>query len=434
VLKVADVFSGAGGFSVGFRSAGFDVVAASDSDPDACATFGRNFKGASVVHGDLTVSAVKEEFLLAARDCDVVVGGPPCQAFSQVRNHVRLIDDSRNRLYREFVELVGRLQPRAFVMENVPGMDQMGVREQVLEDLGLGGGYRVTSQVLDAMDFGVPQTRKRIVFTGIRSDLNEKPPSYQGSAASEAFSLLRTESGERASYRPTRRELGPGLGLDLAELLDPGSLRLVTAQQAIGDLEVLRRGRRADELPLGELPRAQSAYQRRMRKGLRGVITNVQVPRSNADTALRLEQIPEGGNYRDLPEEFTARYLTGLKWGPHNGSSKLSRKHYYAYRRLHSQYFGWTLNTKGDSVYHYSRTRALSVREFARLQSFPDSFVFRTDGRRGELPGRHSGGAAHSRYRQVGNAVPPLMAEAIATTLGALLRAVDSDGATALSA
>jgi DNA (cytosine-5)-methyltransferase 1 len=95
----------------------------------------------------------------------------------------------------------------------------------------------------------------------------------------------------------------------------------------------------------------------------------------------------------------------------------LSRRHFYAYRRLHPAIWAWTLNTKGDSVYHYSASRALSVREFARLQSFPDRFIFATDARRGTIAGRHDGGPAHSRYRQVGNAVPPLLARSVAAAL-----------------
>jgi DNA (cytosine-5)-methyltransferase 1 len=160
-----------------------------------------------------------------------------------------------------------------------------------------------------------------------------------------------------------------------------------------------------------------SAYQRQMREGLGAIIRNVSVPRLNEDTRLRLMGLPPGGNFRDLPKELTERYLTGERWGPSNGTGRLGRQHFYAYRRLYPGLWSWTLNTKADSVYHYRRARALSVREFARLQSFPDRFAFTTDPRPGDLPGRIDGGAAHSRYRQVGNAVPPLLGKAIATAL-----------------
>ena len=113
----------------------------------------------------------------------------------------------------------------------------------------------------------------------------------------------------------------------------------------------------------------------------------------------------------------SARSYSYHPWGPENGSGLLSRRHFYAYRRLHPDIWSWTLNTKADSVYHYEAVRSLSVREFARLHSFPDRFVFTTDPRPGVLLGRHDGGAAHSRYRQVGNAVPPLLARACATAI-----------------
>jgi DNA (cytosine-5)-methyltransferase 1 len=160
-----------------------------------------------------------------------------------------------------------------------------------------------------------------------------------------------------------------------------------------------------------------SAYQRLMREGNGNVLHNVQVPRLRQDTSLRLQAIPAGGNHRDLPDDLMRRNLLGSKWGPENGSGLLSRRHFYAYRRLHPDIWSWTLNTKADSVYHYGAVRSLSVREFARLHSFPDRFVFTTDPRPGVLLGRHDGGAAHSRYRQVGNAVPPLLARACATAI-----------------
>jgi DNA (cytosine-5)-methyltransferase 1 len=413
-FKVVDLFCGAGGFSEGFRSAGYQVVAGSDLDPDAIATYAANFPEAAAIAGDIRNAGVRKKMLAAASGAEIVVGGPPCQAFSQVRNHSRLIDDPRNTLYREFVRIVAKVEPLAFVMENVPGLDQMGVKEQVLEDLTQKGAYRVSAQVVDAADFGVPQTRRRIIFIGFHASSDFEPPRVSGSGATAAFCLERQTRGDRIRYNVSHRQ---SLFVESSQLDDANDLNCVTAEQAIGDLAGLEPGERRDVIPVSELPDPTSEYQRRMRLRLRGAIANVSVPRINADTKLRLAKLPPGGNVHDLPKELTDRYLTGELWGPHNGTGKLGRRHFYAYRRLHPGMWSWTLNTKGDSVYHYKALRALSVREFARLQSFPDHFVFTTDPRRGALPGRIDGGAGHSKYRQAGNAVPPLLAQAIAKSV-----------------
>ena len=418
MLNVLDVFCGAGGFSEGFRQAGFRIAVGTDVDPDACATFAHNFPGAVTVCGDLTEKATRSRVVEAVDAVDIVVGGPPCQAFSQVRNHDRALNDPRNRLYREFLWLLKRVQPPAFAMENVPGLAQLRVQERIAKDLVLDGKYRVSVQEVDACDFGVPQTRKRLLFVGLRSSLAACPEVLSGTRASQHLVLARTENGS-VGYQPTPS------GLDgrqfLRRLLDTRDASIVTARQAISDLAVLRSGRRADDLSDEDLPEPESAYQRLMRNTR--AVSNVRVPRINEDTILRLSAIPEGGNYLDLPNGLRNRYLTGQRWGPHNGSGRLGRRHYYAYRRLHPDFWAWTLNTKADSTYHWHAERALSVREFARIQSFPDQFKFLTDPRRGSIPGRIAGGAAHSRYRQVGNAVPPLLALAVARQLQAVLSA-----------
>jgi len=419
-LSAVDLFCGAGGLSEGLRQAGFDLTAGSDHDPDAIATYTANFPGTLALCGDIRDPAVRERLDEAAAGADVLVGGPPCQAFSQVRNHTRLIDDPRNSLYREFVRSVAAARPAAFLMENVPGLAQMGAKEQVLADLALDGEYRVQAQLVDAADFGVPQTRKRLLFLGVRADLPAAPPALDGSGATAALQLVRfasdTDTGRGAGYAVAARPdlTGEQLGIRLADAFDDS---VVSVWQAIGDLATLKGGRRDDTLELPALPAPASAYQEKMRSGSSGELTNVSVPRCRPDTVLRLNGIPAGGNHRDLAEHLRARYLTADRWGPHNGTGLLGRSHYYAYRRLHPDLWAWTLNTKGDSAYHYQVARCLSVREFARLQSFPDRFAFTTDPRRSPLPGRIDGGAAHSRYRQVGNAVPPLLAAAAAAAL-----------------
>jgi DNA (cytosine-5)-methyltransferase 1 len=413
--RIVDLFAGAGGLAEGFRQAGFAIAAGTDIDPDACATFALNFPEADTIWGDIRSPAIKEHVLDAARQAEIIVGGPPCQAFSQVRNHSRLIEDPRNSLYREFVAVVAAVRPKAFVMENVPGLEQMGVKEQVIGDLSLEGEYQVLAQALDAADFGVPQTRRRIVFIGMQRSLRKEPPDIQGSGATEALSLARRNGSYPIRYRVRASKQDGHLWNE--RLTDPEDLTVVTAEQAIGDFARLRPGTRQDALPLEALPEPTSAYQQLMRDGVADAVLNTSVPRINADTVLRLKGIPKGGNHRDLPEQLLERYLTGARWGPDAGNGRLSRRHYYAYRRLHPGFWCWTLNTKADSVYHYRQPRALSVREFARIQSFPDRFVFTTDPRTGLLPGRIDGGAAHSRYRQAGNAVPPLLARAIAEAL-----------------
>lgn len=419
-LRVLDLFAGAGGISEGFKASGFEVLAASDVDPDAMATYSANFPNAVAICGDIRHVPVRGLLREVAMDAEIIVGGPPCQAFSQVRNHSRVIDDPRNSLYREFVGVVRESLPLAFMMENVTGMDQMGFREQVQEDLSLDGEYEVTAQVVDAADFGVPQTRKRLVFTGIHQSVGARPPLLNGTGATGAITLARFRRGKASEYQLVVQDsLFSHRLLDM--LRDPLDLRAVSARQAISDLRGLPVGNRSDSIDYGALPDAESAYQRLMRTDAPVALCGVQVPRMNPDTALRLDHIPPGGNHRDLPDELLERYLTGKRWGQDNGSGRLSRRHFYAYRRLHPDIWAWTLNTKADSVYHYAAARSLSVREFARLQSFPDRFVFTTDARKGPLPGRIDGGAAHSRYRQVGNAVPPLMAAAVAAGLSSAL-------------
>jgi DNA (cytosine-5)-methyltransferase 1 len=241
-------------------------------------------------------------------------------------------------------------------------------------------------------------------------------PLLTGSGVTDALVLARFTGDRRPRYQLVTQE--NLLSIRLAELLaDSEDLTAVSASDAISDLSRLPVGNRHDEMSWDDIPDPASAYQRLMRATRRSKAFNVQVPRINADTEMRLCAIPQGGNHRDLDGRFLERYLTGHRWGQDNGTGKLSRKHFYAYRRLHPNLWAWTLNTKSDCVYHYEVARALSVREVARLQSFPDAFVFVTDPRRGRLEGRHEGGAAHSKYRQVGNAVPPLLAKRVAELL-----------------
>lgn len=418
-----DLFCGAGGFSEGFRQGGFHTLAALDVDAWAGGTFAINHSryGTRFILGDIGSQDVQGERFEAVGSAtvDAVIGGPPCQAFSQVRNHHRVIDDPRNSLYRHYVEMIRRLQPRVFVMENVPGLQNLGggaVRRQILEDLRLEGGYRVSSTVVDAAAFGVPQTRLRVLFVGVRADLGIEPRFPKAQDFSELPALERCVSG-RGPYRWSYHQTASLMAAPaLRSLLDPSDARLVSVEQAVGDLAHLRPSlklvRKPSDDPMPYEAPAKSAYQV-ARRAASSELYNADVPSIREDTVERLKAIPVGGNYRDLPEALSARYLSGKKWGPELGRENLSRKYFFAYRKLHPHHFSWTLNTKSDCVFHYGCPRSLTVREFARLHSFDDTYHFMV-------------GDRHSRYQQIGNAVPPLLARAIARTVQEIL--IEAEG------
>jgi DNA (cytosine-5)-methyltransferase 1 len=417
-LSAVDLFCGAGGLSEGLREAGFHLSAAADHDPDACETFRRNFPGTDLIEGDLTDAANHEALIRVAGGArlDLLAGGPPCQAYSQIHNHDRLIEDPRNRLYREFVALLDELRPRALLLENVLGMNQLrggAVRRQIEDDLSLGGDYSVVSGVLDAGDFGTPQRRPRLVFLGVENGLTE-PELPVGTGIT---GLLRNgHSGQPLDALPVEARYW------LEVLRDPHDDRAVTAAQALSDLS------RPGETYAAE---PQSAYQHKMRTG--STAPQDHTPsRIRADTVQRLKAIPPGGNVYDLPDRLLARYLGGPKWGPAGNGKRLARRHYYAYRRLHPDWLAWTVNTKADFAYHYAAARGLSVREAARIQGFPDRFHFTTAP--AGTPGQYRNGARHSRYRQVGNAVPPLLGAALGRAVARMLGAAQDDEGLAAAA
>lgn len=429
-LNAVDLFCGAGGLSLGLEWSGFRIVVANDYDPDSCLTFQRNHPASTVICGDISRPSVFRRVIDAASDfgdIDLLAGGPPCQGFSQMRNFSRFIDDPRNKLYRRFVAVLAELRPRAFVMENVPGLRELdGVADQILRDLRLKGLYRVGEpRVLEAADFGVPQRRRRLFFVGIRNDVPGEVSLPLRESLLGSVELRKVIRSRAAKYEVRAHANGysPNLLATLYQklLVDPEADEFVTVRQAIGDLEGLAPREGADEME--RLREPTTAYQRLMARNA-PVLFNHEVPAMNRDTMLRLKSIPPGGNFLDIAAPLQRRYLGAQRWGPHTGRSSLSRLHYYAYRKLHPDFVSWTVNTKADFAYHYQRVpRAVTVREAARLQSFPDKYRFLVGAR--DLPARLYGGRRHSLYRQVGNAVPPLLARAV----GAALRRALQTGA-----
>lgn len=355
-----DLFCGAGGLSEGFRQAGFHVLAGNDLDPFAADTYVASHREAKFLTGAIEDISARD-FLKAAgikkRELDCLIGGPPCQAFS-VYNHQRGMHDKRSGLFREYLRVVKGLMPRWVVMENVTGITSTGDGQAVENILaGLGElGYAVETRILRAEQYGVPQERRRIFFLGNRLGLPIRWPE------------------------PTH---GPGLK------------PFVTVWDAIGDLPPLMNG----EVPQGPM-RYRTAPRTDYQAHLRGDairVANHAAPRLAPINLRRMEHIPEGGSWRDVPFELLPAGM------------KLARRcdHTKRYGRLRKNGLSSTILTKCDlhwgAYIHPEQNRTLSVREAARLQSFFDWFQF--------------AGPRTAQYVQVGNAVPPLLAKRIGLSL-----------------
>ena len=176
-LNVLDLFCGAGGLSYGFESAGFDILVGIDNDAKALETFELNHKGSKSICGDITQITYDEHIkpLLGGKQIDVIIGGPPCQGMSL--SGPRKFDDPRNKLYLSYIRLVKEIQPKVFVIENVPGLVGLfggQIKDSIIEKF-TEMGYHIEYKILCSADYGVPQSRKRVVFVGTRVGKFEYP-------------------------------------------------------------------------------------------------------------------------------------------------------------------------------------------------------------------------------------------------------------------
>lgn len=356
-LIAIDLFCGCGGFSYGFQQAGFKMALGVDIWEDAVITYQHNFPAARVLNEDIAkvnADVILEQIGCGAEKIDVIIGGPPCQGFSV--SGKRLIDDPRNKLYKSFVGIVGEIRPKVFVMENVPGLIRLfggKVKEEVLDDF-LSIGYKVKVEQLSADSFGVPQQRKRVFFVGLNKE-------YFPDNVEFSFPL------------PTHGE---------------GLRKVVTCKEAISDLDFV-----PDDISMGEnieygLP-AATEYQKLMRVGSSS-IKNHSITIHKEKTKQIIAMVPDGGNYKDLPEELQGTRKVNIAW-----------------TRMNSEKPCFTIDTGHNHHFHYKENRVPTVRESARIQSFPDKFEFI--------------GIKTSQLKQVGNEVPPLMAEAIARKVACII-------------
>lgn len=367
-LKMMDLFCGAGGLSLGFSQEGFITSLANDIEECCVDTYAHNHPETPrdhIVQGDIKDIVGNLDELLAGRNVDIIVGGPPCQGFSMA-NRQRLIDDPRNHLYKSYVEIVKKVHPRFFVMENVKGM--LSVAEQVKEDFQK-IGYSVEYHVLNAKDFGVPQNRERLIYIG----------NCIGADNEQIF-----------------REV-----FELSKSIPEHNL-----EDALFALRALKASRTKNTTEIGSV---ESGYKIE-KNGIAETNEYISYINQGRSVAIVSNHKARYNNDRDI--EIFGR----MEQGDRSDDPKIADIMPYARRNdiFKDKYFKLendkvcktiTAHMKFDcNMYiHPTQARGLTPREAARVQSYPDDYFFR--------------GAYTKTYMQIGNSVPPLLGRAIAQVI-----------------
>ena len=368
-LQMVDLFCGAGGLSLGFSQEGFVTALANDIEECCVDTYAHNHPETPrdhIVLGDIRLVMDHLEELLKDKEIDIVVGGPPCQGFSMA-NRQRLIDDPRNHLYKNYVEIVKRVQPKFFVMENVKGM--LSVSDQVKEDFRE-IGYDVECHILNAKDYGVPQNRERLIYIGNRLGVNNEQ------IFKEIFAL--------------------------AEKIPDYVLK--NALEGLRKLEASRKKNATEE---GSVESGFRIENNSVCGEINDYVTYINQGR---EIPVTLNHKARFNNDRDI--EIFGRLYQGDK----SDDPKIADIMPYARRNdiFKDKYFKLeedkvcktiTAHMKFDcNMYiHPTQARGLTPREAARVQSYPDDYYFR--------------GAYTKTYMQIGNSVPPLLGRAVASVV-----------------
>lgn len=378
-----DLFAGAGGLSRGLELAGFSPLYANEVVTNYAQTYSLNHPHTLVDNRDIRevdASAMLQKLEMKTGELDLLAGGPPCQGFS-INAPVRSTNDDRNHLFRDFLRFVDTFRPKATLIENVPGLisfNKGSTLNDIYKSLEI-LDYSVTVQVLYAPNFGVPQTRWRTIVLAFRNDLQIHPrlpsPEFQAPG--------------RANF--TQAHNGVVLVQAKKERENPSLKPFTTLAEAIGDLPYSA----LDNDTEYRFP-AQNWYQELLRKDSKGIFNHV-APNLSKKNLDRLEHIPPGGNWTDIPERLLPE---GMKRARRSDHTK-------RYGRTLPESLSSTILTKCDphwgAYFHYEWNRTFTVREAARIQSFPDSYIFQ--------------GSRVDQYAQVGNAVPPLLARAIGQSI-----------------
>lgn len=383
-LTMVDLFAGAGGLSEGLSEAGFVSLFANEFVDVFASTYSRNHSTAEVLTDDirnLDPFTILKSIGLKQGDLDLLAGGPPCQGFS-INAPFRSTKDARNQLFRDYLRFVDAFSPRVVLIENVPGLvsfERGATLHAIIESL-TELGYGVGVRILGAANYGIPQTRWRTIIIGTRGKplpLTAFPlPTCRAPVNTNFTSMF---DGQSIVQKPSQET----------------EVAYVTVSDAISDLPPLENGEKG-ELIKQYLVDPQSDYQKRLRAGSSGVY-NHEAPRLSEINLERIKYIRPGGNWTDIPTDLLPKGMMIAKRGDHTKR----------YGRVEADGLASTIMTKCDphwgSYFHYSQDRSFTVREAARIQSFPDSYVFN--------------GNLTQQFAQVGNAVPPLLAEAVGNSI-----------------
>lgn len=368
-VPFVDLFCGAGGLSVGFEQAGFKSVYAIDNDKDACNTYDLNHPDVHVHCGNIEEITGKNVFeATGLENIPLVIGGPNCQGVSLRGN--RDPNDPKNLAFLNFVRLIDEIQPEWFVMENVPGLMHRHNRELAasifaeFEQIG----YKCGGEVLLAADYGAPQLRYRLIIIGNRLGNDIYFPDQTHTA--HINKPLDDFITELPCWRSTRDAIS-----DLPVIRNGGGAEFIRSDKSV--TELIKRG-------------ADQSYLRYCRSNTSGFYDH-QCHKSSDKNIEMIKYIPAGGNWKNIPENIRPARFKKVALKDH--TTTYGRLKWDMPSRTITTYFN---NISSGAFTHPTQNRGISIREGARFQSFPDNFRFT--------------GSLAKKYRQVGNAVPPLLA------------------------
>lgn len=363
-MKVIDLFAGVGGLSSGFRKAGYEILLANEIDKSISESYKKNHPETLMINDDIkNIIPLLDEY---KNKIDVIIGGPPCQGFSMAGARIRkknaFLEDPRNYLFRNYFEVVQKIEPKYFIMENVPGMLSMSGGKIIKEIENLftnefnfkNGKYYIYKKVLCASDYGVPQDRHRLIIFGSKKKINFKK-----------------------ALDDTRKMM-----------ITKGEIKKATIYDAISDLNYLSSGEGEFEQEYKNRPLTE--YQKQRRKNAKKLY-NHKATKHNEIAIDRIKELKPGGRRLDLKD-----------------GNKIKSVHSGAYGRMKWEDISKTIITRFDTpssgVYiHPEQNRTITPREAARIQSFDDDFIFY--------------GNKSSVIKQIGNAVPPLLAYYLANVI-----------------